>query len=308
MRVNSLLRQLVQATLSERRMQPIGAGHLVKRLGDEIEKLFREPVIWQYILDHNKTFIGNPDPEVWAELAENSMEYVHKDWKVGPKYVNGKIDLRLLGKHAKSVAVKIDALVRDIAKRYGWAVIAAKHSFDWNSELRYTLEGNYSKQKPRVNQTLYHTTPSWNVARILKKGLLPKKPSHEKQKHEWEEDEDEPDLKQGRQYSPRVYLTSSKQLANELVMAFQNDAVADAMSSGSGDFDPYTLLQIDVSKTLPGTKFYMDDEFEGSDNYRGMSFWTYSRIPTRAISIDPQDEAEYQTFLDETSKADDYGI
>jgi len=294
-----------EVLLSERRMQPIAAEHLVKRMGDEMEKLFRQPDIWQHILDHNKTFIGNPDPEVWTELAENSMEYVHKDWKVGPKYVNGRIDLRLFGKHAKSISVKIDTLVRDVAKRYGWSVISAKHRFDWNSELRYSLEGNYSKLKPRVNRILYHTTPSWNVEKILRRGLLPKKASHETQQHEWEKDEDEPDLKQGRQYSPRVYLTSSKQLANSLVLSFQNAAMEDAMSTGSGNFDPYTLLQIDVSKTLPGTKFYMDDEFE-DNSYRGMSFWTYTRIPARAISIDPQDEVEYKTFFLGEGDDDDY--
>ena len=295
--MSNFLRQLVRETLlAEKRMQPIEAEHLVKRLGSETEKLFRQPDIWQHILDHYKSFVGNPDPDVWTELAENSMDYVHKDWKIGPKYVNGEIDLQFLGKHAKSAAMKIDALVRDVAKRYGWSVISSNHTFDWRSVLRYSLERNYGDQKKRVERILYHTTPSWNVEKILKKGLLPKKASHEK--HEWEEDEDDVNLKQGRQYSPRVYLTSSKQLANQMVMAFQSEAVADAMTSGSGDFDPYTLLQIDVSKTLPGTKFYQDDEFDNHEWARGMSFWTYSRIPARAVSVDPQDQEEYQEFLD----------
>ncbi len=46
---NSLRQMIREVLLSERRMQPIAAEHLVKRMGDEMEKLFRQPDIWQHL-------------------------------------------------------------------------------------------------------------------------------------------------------------------------------------------------------------------------------------------------------------------
>lgn len=303
MRSNSLLRQMVQATLSERRMQPIGADKLVTRLNSELRKLLQQPENWQNILNKMRSYTGNNDPKVIEDLAQTNVEDVAEAVRKTGAYVVVDIPLRFLAKDTQKIATKIDVLIRSISKQYGWSVLTAKHRKDWQGQISFVLEGNYSERVTRVPKTLYHVTQIWNVKNILHKGLLPKKPSHNRENRRWD-DEDEETIQQGRQYPPRVYLASNKALANELVMSFQDpDDMAIAMSGGgTGGFDPYVLLRIDGSKLLPGTKLYYDDEF-ANQKYEHEAFWTYTRIPTAAISIDPQDQEEYQRFLQEIEES-----
>ncbi len=300
MRSNSLLRQLVQATLSERRMQPVQADKLIIRLNTELLQLFRQPEVWQEVLARTQSHVGNPDPKVIEDLAEMAVEEVGEAARKAESYVIVNVPLRFLVKDTQKIANKIDELVRDIGKRYGWLVISARYDSRRNQNLIIQLERNYGDrlQPADIPTFLFHTTPIWNVEKILRKGLLPKKPSHNShdEDDDWNDEKKDP-IKTGRQYPPRVYLTSSKSLAGELSLSFQGDAYAEAMMTGStSGIETYILLKIDARKLLPGTKLYVDNELDNSQ-YHGTSFWTYTRIPTRAISIDSQDEKDYQRFL-----------
>jgi hypothetical protein len=145
---------------------------------------------------------------------------------------------------------------------------------------------------------LYHVTRSRDVERILRQGLTPRQASHETEEDKQNDRDSGEQLQQGRQYSPRVYVTPSLELADELSFSFQQDG----SDMGEYDYEDYTFLRIDTSKLLPGTKFYEDSEFATS-RYKGQSFWTYSRIPAVALSVDIESLAGYKKYLREVEAA-----
>jgi hypothetical protein len=308
MRVNSLLRQMVQATLSERKLQPVATVHLIEKINSELIKMIQQPDAWKEVLHRTYSIVGNDDPDVIEDLAQDELSNVGGSAVHTGRYVIVQVKLKPLSRNTKKLAKKIDTMVRNITKRYGWLVLAARHDTGWKDELIIQLERNYGDrlQAADIPTFLFHTTRVWDVEKILRKGLLPKKASHKSRKEEdYDELNDGEDrLEAGRQYPPRVYLTASKPLANELVMSFQPDAYGEAMMTGStADMEPYILLRVDTRKLMRGAKFYVDNEFDNS-RYQGLSYWTYTRIPAAAISVDRQDKQEYQEFLDYTSKDD----
>lgn len=299
---NVLLRKVIEKLLAERRVPATSSKHLVKRINSELVKFAKKPDMWATIQRRMKSHVGNPDPDVIDDLVNTVLEELGDsafDSEKSP-YIGVKVLITFLAvdrEGEKRVAKQIISLIDKISKNYGWSVLTSSHKFDWNPTLRFTLEKNYGTRVDDIPNVLYHTTPVENVEKILKKGLVPKQASHKSDQHKFEDEEAE--IEQGRQYKPRVYLTPSKQLASELSYSFQGDAYADAMMGHGSYFDSYILLKIDTAQLLPGTKLFVDDEFRTNERFAGQSFWTYSRIPARAITIDSQDRKAWDEFLED---------
>ena len=278
-------------------MQPIGAEHLVKRLNLEIKKLLSEPDVKNEMKARLRGATGLRDDDKLERFTHDDISnashiaQLHRDsgYVVIEFYISQFLNS---GPIRTMVEKRADDIIRKTSKNYGWSVLSANHRAPPARELRYNLERNYGNRIGEIEPVLYHVTRSKDVKKILRQGLTPRQASHETEEDKQNDRDSGEQLQQGRQYSPRVYVTPSLELADELSWSFQQD--------GSGmdeyDYEDYTFLRIDTSKLLPGTKFYEDSEF-ASSRYQGKSFWTYSRIPATALSVDIESLAGYKKFL-----------
>lgn len=302
--MTNTLRQLIRETLlAEKRMQPVGAEHLVKRLNLEIKKLLSEPDAKSEMKAKLRGSTGLRDDDKLERFVRddisNASHIAQQHRGSGYVVIEFYISQFLSpGPIRTMVEKRADDIIRKTSKNYGWSVLSANHRPPPARELRYNLERNYGDRVSETESHLYHVTRSHDVKKILRQGLIPRQASHATEEDKWKDSESGEKLKQGRQYSPRVYVTQSLELADELSFSFQDDG-PDASAS---DYEDYTFLRIDTSKLLPGTKFYEDSEFATS-RYKGKSFWTYSRIPAAAISVDVESAAGYKKFLRDEAAA-----
>jgi hypothetical protein len=291
----STLRQLVRETLlAERRMQPIGAEHLVKRLNVEFGKILNSPAVLKQMRNDAIASIGEKgdhtaiDEIVALKIKENSDPVGSHIDDAGYINVIIRVDRILAdGPFMDSFEKNVAEMFKTTVGNYGWSIQSLSRS--WHSRwMMYVIERNYGDQQLNMSKKIYHLARSQDVKKILKMGLIPKRPlqlgNH---------DEDSEHLEVGRQYAPRVYVTTSRKLGKELVSLFSEAGGY----KGSDNMEHYTLLKIKGRKLLHGTKFYADAEFVYSDKWNDRSFWTYSRIPPEAISIDKKWLAEYQEFM-----------
>jgi hypothetical protein len=298
------LRQLVRETLlAERRMQPVGGEHLVKRLNSEIKKLLSEPDIKNEMKAKLRGSTGLRDDDKLEKFVSDDISnasyiaQLHRSsgYVVIEFYISQFLNS---GPIRTMTEKRADDIIRKTSKNYGWSVLSANHRAPPARKLRYNLEKNYGNRISETGEVLYHVTRSHDVKKILRQGLIPHQASHETEEDKQNDIDSGEQLQQGRQYSPRVYVTPSLELADELSFSFQDDG-PDANAS---DYEDYTFLRIDTSKLLPGTKFYEDSEFATS-RYKGQSFWTYSRIPAAALSVDIESLAGYKKYLREAEAA-----
>jgi hypothetical protein len=315
---NVLLRQIIKATLSERRLQPVAAEKLVKKLKSEITRIVNEPDIKKMWLRKISSHLGRNEPEILEKIYQGHVAQLDDAINISTakKWISINTEFYTVDEDLMQVlAIRIEKMVRDAAGNYGWTILSTNHDLKKRFGLHFVLEPNFGDilQKTEVPNFLYHITSVFNVEKILKKGILPKKNSHVSKQDQFEnnlwDDETEKEkfpFPTGRQYAPRVYLTNSKQLGYELALSFQPAEYVEAMVMGhNGGFEQHILLRIDTKKILPGTKFYIDYEIANERYPAGTAFWTYSRIPANAVSVDPDDAQEYAEFLKRIQEPDD---
>ena len=132
--------------------------------------------------------------------------------------------------------------------------------------LIITFEQKFAKDITNIVKTykyLYHATPSINVNKILKNGLIPK---HKNNVFS---------------YPDRIYLMGTKtdELSNHQLCIMK--MIQDFRDKTEHlDDNEYTILQIDIKKLPENIKFYSDPSIPD-----GNGVYTFDNIPNYAINI-----------------------
>jgi hypothetical protein len=129
------------------------------------------------------------------------------------------------------------------------------------------IEPNYTQRVIEVPKYIYHVTPFYNLENIRKKGLIKREGSD-------------------RKYFERIYFTTDKKSAFEIMLALKlrdtDEMDIYTQENVLNGTESFSVIKIDTSKLIKGTKFYIDQHF-GKGN---KGIWTNSNIPKEAITIE----------------------
>jgi len=292
-----MLKTFIKEILFEIRKKPESVDLLYNRLKKEIENYLNSDKVSSRFIENEKNRMGNIDFEKIKHFAEMDKKYFfdiqkHEHWiiiQLSLRYLNIELEnvnnfYEYEDKSEDEVIAKIKNLVTTISPKYGWTLNTIK---DTKQRIYIAIEPNYGKREKIKKQKLYHLCKLENVESILRKGLIPKDPVSKSTNEK------------GRKYPPRVYVTTTLKLANQLEDAFCSEDLADAMAFGDKIYRSYIVLEIDPDKLLPGTKFYVDQEIVppefGSNEQE--AYWTYSRIPADAIKVESSETDEWNAWV-----------
>ena len=284
--VNTIVREFIESTLSERKMQPRPTEEFGKKLDAAIEKFELDVCLPVYVKEfENAAGRQLKDDEksqltqlmttqgfsIKGRVGENPQILLVLNW---PDFMSEEA--------IRNLAAAARKFCTEFASNRGWTINSTSKDSGKKS-TQITFEGNYSTRVPDSDlpAKLYHITKIANVDKILKGGLIPKKAT-EKQVRT---DED-------RLYPPRVYALTTKKMADELERVFTAKDREKSMSQGAGYTRSYIKLEIDTKSLRKGTKWYLDVEFGPEQG----AVWTYTEIPASAVSISPADVKEYEAF------------
>ena len=291
----TILKEYINSLL-EIRKQPVDSAKLIAGLQREIDKLYASPKISDIIRQKINDRMGKDFDQ---EKNYSKVEQSYRDRFFKVKFTEGNyvmiaFDLWCLGisgtirndydeDEDDPIIEVFENIVRAVVTRYGWSIHSVKQK---SGNLVIACERIYGDRVESLPKLLYHVTPCENVKRILRRGLLPKGAVKKG-------DAD----RTSRAYLPKIYLSKSEKLANELHLSFQQDEYAEAMSGGGSFGDAYVTLIIDTLNLRPGTKFYYDAEFSGT-KFQDDAIWTYTPVPNIAISVSPDELENYKKFLE----------
>jgi hypothetical protein len=175
--------------------------------------------------------------------------------------------------------------VRTYAPRRGWFVKTDDSTF---GAYQISLEARRGDRIPddEIPRRLYHVTPYSNAVKILRKGLLPRKPGEVGRQ----------DQVVVRRYPERIYLATSHSAAVQILGALYEHRmlstrdISDVYYGNFAEPEPWVIFEVDTGKLRPGTKFYRDPDFSTGGVY------TLTPIPRSAVKLQPDSAREMKEW------------
>lgn len=268
------LRTFVIDYLLEKKQQPLSDNEMRRGLLRFLDSVSQREDIRRAVADKVAGVLGRNDQEAIDDIVNSTISDFHENLLQFVRITGEHIVLNRVSGFDPSAVIWtfIGSEIGDFAKRRGWFLLS-------QSDKQIVLSPNYTNRIENLERVAFHVTSIAKVAKIMKRGLIPQGGV-------------EKDGYIKRTYPNRIYLTTSYNEAEALASMFQGGSYDDPDPT-----DPQVVLQIDLNKVPEGTKFYSDPEMPAKPQVKGRAVWTYTPIPSDAITIHPRWVKTYKEYV-----------